>query len=466
METRMNDVLGTLERISGPKGFLSAEAAKDWKAGPWPGLNTRQARAVLRPASTAEAAELLRACHAAGQRVVPAGGLSGLVHGTDSDADEVVLSLERMNKILEVDPVGRTMTVEAGVPLQTIQEEAEKHGLFFPLDLGARGTATIGGNIATNAGGNRVIRYGMTRELVLGLEAVLADGTVLSHLNTLLKNNSGFDLKQLFIGTEGALGVVTRAVVRLFEKPKSQTVAILAVDHFDGVTKLLKHMDQALGGQLTAFEVMWGEVYEVFTTPPSKCRPPLAHGRAFYALVESMGGDQAADDARFEAALESALAKGIVADAAISQSLDQAHAFWAIRDSVYEYLRYGAFFTFDVSLPIRAMDGYVKEVKREMARALPGSVLGTFGHLGDCNIHFVACPMTDDPAARRKVEDIVYRPLGPLQGAVSAEHGIGLEKKDFLHLSRSPEEIAAMRRLKAALDPKGILNRGKVFAWE
>jgi FAD/FMN-containing dehydrogenase len=465
VETGVSDVTAALETFLGPKGFLPGAQAPHWKSGPWPGQTVAQAKAVLRPASTAEMSEVLRRCHAVGQRVVPVGGLSGLVHGTDCDADEMVLSLERMNRIVEVDPIGRTMIVEAGTPLQTVQEAAERHGLFFPLDLGARGSATIGGNIATNAGGNRVIRYGMTRDLVLGLEAVLADGTVLSHLNTLLKNNSGFDLKQLFIGTEGSLGVVTRAALRLFEKPRSQSVAILAVEAFDGVTRLLKHMDRSLGGQLTAFEVMWGDAYEVFTTPPSKCRPPLAHGRAFYVLVESMGGDQAADDARFEAALEGALTDGFVADAAISRSLDQVHDFWAIRDSVHEFLRYGPFITFDVSLPIRAMDSYVRGVKAEMARVFPGSVLGVFGHLGDCNIHFVACPMSKDPAARRNVEEIVYRPLGRLQGAVSAEHGIGLEKKDFLHLSRSADEIATMRRLKAALDPRGILNRGKVFDW-
>jgi FAD/FMN-containing dehydrogenase len=461
----MSDVTASLEALLGPKGYISGADAPQWKAGPWPGQTVRQAKAVLRPASTAEVSEVLKRCHAAGQRVVPAGGLSGLVHGTDSDADEIILSLERMNHILEIDAAGRTMTVEAGVPLQAIQEAADAKDLFFPLDLGARGSATIGGNIATNAGGNRVIRYGMTRELVLGIEAVLADGTVLSHLNTLLKNNSGFDLKQLFIGTEGALGVVTRAAVRLFEKPRAQTAALAACDDFEGVTRLLKHMDRSLGGQMTAFEVMWGDVYEVFTTPPSNNRPPLAHGKPFYALIESMGGDQAKDAERFEAALESALAGGMIADAALASSLDQVHAFWAIRDDVVQFIRYGAFFTFDVSLPITAMETYVAEVKAGMKRRFPNSVMGTFGHLGDCNIHFVACPQSIEPGAHRAIEDIVYHPLAKFRGTVSAEHGIGLEKKPYLHLSRSAEEIAMMRRLKAALDPRGILNRGKVVDW-
>lgn len=461
----MSDVAAALETLLGPNGFIPGAEAPQWKAGPWPGQNVRQAKAVLRPASTAQVSEVLRRCNAAGQRVVPVGGLSGLVHGTDSDADEVILSLERMSHILDIDTVGRTMTVEAGVPLQAIQEAADAQGLFFPLDLGARGSATIGGNIATNAGGNRVIRYGMTRELVLGIEAVLADGTVLSHLNTLLKNNSGFDLKQLFIGTEGALGVVTRATLRLFEKPRAQVAALVASDSFDGVTRLLKHMDQSLGGQMTAFEVMWGDVYEVFTTPPSNNRPPLAHGKPFYALIESMGGDQEKDAERFEAALEGALEGGMIADAVLASSLDQVHAFWAIRDDVVQFIRYGTFFTFDVSLPIVSMEAYVAEVKAGMKKRFPDSVMGTFGHLGDCNIHFVACPRDDNPAARRAVEDIVYQPLAKYRGAVSAEHGIGLEKKPYLHLSRSSEEIATMRRLKAALDPKGILNRGKVIDW-
>ncbi|HAH11207.1 MAG TPA: FAD-binding oxidoreductase [Alphaproteobacteria bacterium] len=459
----MSDTLQSLAAIVGPKGFIPEAEARDWKAGPWPGLNTRAARAVLRPASTQEVSAILKVCHEKGQRVVPAGGLTGLVHGTDSAADEIVLSLERMNHILEIDPTGRTMTVEAGVPLQTIQEAADQAGMFFPLDLGARGSATIGGNIATNAGGNRVIRYGMTRELILGLEAVLADGTVLSHLNTLLKNNAGFDLKQLFIGTEGSLGVVTRAVLRLFEKPRSQTAALVAASDFEGVTRLLKHMDQALGGQLTAFEVMWSDVYEVFTTPPANNRPPLPHGHAFYVLVESMGGDPEADAARFEKGLDGALAQGMIADAALAASLDQVHKFWAIRDDVVQFIRYGSFITFDVSLPIRAMETYVAEVKARMAERFPGSVMGTFGHLGDCNLHFVACPRTEDPAARASVEAIVYAPLAAIKGSVSAEHGIGLEKKAYLPLSRTPEEIATMQRLKSALDPKGILNRGKVI---
>lgn len=457
--------LEQLRATLGPAGFLPEAEVKDWKSGPWPGLNVRKARAVLRPASTAEVSAALKQCHAAGQRVVPAGGLSGLVHGTDTDESELVLSLERLNRIIEVDPIGRTMTVEAGVLLQAIQEEADKHQLFFPLDLGARGSATIGGNVATNAGGNRVIRYGMTRELVLGLEAVLADGTVLSHLNTLMKNNSGFDLKQLFIGSEGALGVVTRVVLRLFEKPVSQTAALVAADSFDAVARLLKHMDRSLGGQMTAFEVMWGDVYEVFTTPPSNNRPPLPQGSAYYVLIESMGSDQSADEAKFEAALSHALDQGIVADAALARSLDQVKSFWAIRDDVVQYIRYGAFFAFDVSLPIRKMDAYVSQVRQAMLARFPDAKLGTFGHLGDCNIHFVACVGSGEPAARKAVEEIIYAPLKAIGGTVSAEHGIGLEKKPYLHLSRTPDEIALMRALKRTLDPKGILNRGKIFDW-
>jgi FAD/FMN-containing dehydrogenase len=463
MDKGMNALTCELQTLVGPKGFIPESEAGQWKAGPWPGAHARQARAILRPADTGELSAILKHCHAAGQRVVPAGGLTGLVHGTDSNAGEIVVSLERMTRILNVDPVGRTMIVEAGVPLQTVQEEAERHGLFFPLDLGARGSATIGGNVSTNAGGNRVIRYGMMRPLVLGLEAVLADGTVLSNLNTLLKNNAGFDLKQLFIGTEGALGIVTKVVLRLFEKPISQTAAIAATGSFDQVTRLLKQMDQALGGQLSAFEVMWGDVYRIFTTPPALSRPPLPQVHNYYVLVEAMGGNQQRDAEAFEAALGGALEQGMIADAALARSLSEVHAFWAIRDDVIQFLRFGAFFTFDVSLPIRAMENYVAQVKEAMAKRFPGSTMGTFGHLGDCNLHFVACVGSGDAEARKAVEAIVYGPLEAISGSVSAEHGIGLEKKPYLQMSRTPEELATMRLLKRALDPKGILNAGKVF---
>src|SRR5690348_15447516 len=275
----MIDLVPELKKLLGENAVSdSAEAVKS-------GLGGRGRLgvpvAVVKPASTAEVASVLRLCHGAGQPVVPWGGLTGLVEGARSDG-AIALSLQRMNHIEEIDSEGATMTVEAGCVLQTACEAAEAKGLFFPLDLGARGSATIGGTIATNAGGNRVIRYGMMRDMVLGLEAVLADGTVLSSMNHLIKNNAGYDVKQLFIGTEGTLGIVTRAVLRLRPRPVSQNTAIAAIAGFAGLPALLRHMERRLGGTLSAFEVMWADFYQLVTTPPAKGRPPVPHGQPYY----------------------------------------------------------------------------------------------------------------------------------------------------------------------------------------
>ena len=278
------------------------------------GRSPMQAGLLVRPGSTAEVVTVLKACHAAGQPVVTHGGLTGLVHGADTAPGDLVLSLERMRRIESIDAVQRVAVVEAGVTLQALQEAADEQGLAFPLDLGARGSATLGGNAATNAGGNRVLRFGMTREMVLGLEAVLADGTVLPAMNALIKNNAGYDLKHLFIGSEGTLGVITRLALRLREKPARQDVAFVAVDSFDAVTGLLKHMDRALGGALSAFEVMWPAFYELVTTPPALGRAPLPHGSAYYVLVEALG---AGEDA-FGAALGAAKAASPAPSASIS----------------------------------------------------------------------------------------------------------------------------------------------------
>jgi FAD/FMN-containing dehydrogenase len=437
------------------EGADAAEAARS----NWSRLG--KPRAVLRPASTNEVSRILQLCHAERAPIVPWGGKTGLVEGANADG-AFALSLERMNRIEAVDPAGGTMTVDAGCILQNVAEAADSHGLFFPLDLGARGSATVGGNISTNAGGNRVIRYGMTREMVLGLEAVLADGMIVSSLNRLLKNNAGYDLKQLFIGTEGTLGVVTRAVLRLRPKPGSNAVALAAVDRFSSLPRLLRHVERGLAGMLSAFEVMWEDFYRLVTTPPAQGRAPLAHGRPYYVLIEQLGGDEAADMVQFERVLGEAIEQGLIADAVIAKSQAERNAIWSLRDDVAQCARNRPIFTFDVSLPISEMEDYVEAVRAALqARWSDKLSLMIFGHLGDCNLHLIIG--VGDADARHDVEAIVYGALEGRSGSVSAEHGIGLEKRLYLPLSRSEAEIAVMRRLKRALDPRNILNPGKIF---
>ena len=458
----MDNLLRELQSIVGEKGVLTGDAVSSRSAGIWR-ADTIQARAIIRPRNTAEVSAVMKACHAAGQSVVAHGGLTGLVEAQITAPEDVVVSLERMTAIEDINLVDRTMTLQSGVVLQTVQEAAEDVGLMYPLDIGGRGSCTIGGNIATNAGGNRVIRYGMTRDMVLGVEAVLADGTVVSSMNQMLKNNAGYDVKQLFIGTEGSLGIVTRAVLRLREKPKSQETMLVAVDSFAKVGELLKTMDAELGGTLSAFEVLWNDYYRLVTTPPALQQAPLGSDYPYYALIEAMGGDPEADHDKVEAALMRAYEAGLVADATMATSEAQRMELWAIRDDVEQTMRFDPCFVFDVSMRISRMEGYVEEVNERLAATFGEYKNFAFGHIGDGNIHFAISAGADEHTARRGVEAAVYEPLRAIEGSVSAEHGVGLEKKPYLSICRTEEEIALMRTLKAALDPKGILNPDKIF---
>ena len=452
-----------LREILPPQALVEGEALASRVAG---FMRKTKVGAVLlvRPGSTEELAAVLRECHAHRQAVVTHGGLTGLVHATDTTPADLVVSTERMRAIEEIDPVQRVAVVQAGVTLQALQEAVDAQGLAFPLDLGARGSATLGGNASTNAGGNRVVRYGMARDMILGVEAVLADGTVIPAMNRLIKNNAGYDLKHLFIGSEGTLGVISRLVLRLREKPARQDVALVAAPGFQELAALLKHMDRALGGSLSAFEAMWPEFYELVTTPPAQGRPPLAHGHALYALVESSGGEAPGEAGRLEAACEQAMAAGLLVDAAIAQSQAEAAAIWALRDDVGQVMRHGRPFAYDISLPIESMPRYLDAVRPAIAGRFPNHRTWVFGHLGDGNLHLVSFVGDDSPQARVDADAIVYRPLEALGGSVSAEHGIGFEKKDWLGISRSPQEIDLMRSLKHCLDPLGILNPGRIFS--
>ena len=455
----MKEIREQLKALLGPGGAVespSISAVGNWRGHPY------NSPLLLRPETTEQVAAILRLCNQHRQAIVVHGGLSGMVGGTSSDRNEICISLERLQKIESIDKLGRTMIVESGVRLQDVQEAASTEGLFFALDLGARGSATIGGNIATNAGGNQVIRYGMAREQVLGLEVVLADGTILSSMNHLLKNNAGYDLKHLFIGSEGTLGVVTKAVLRLRPAMPARNTALVATDQFDKLPRLLSHIESALGGKLSAFEAIWDNYYQLAIQGPHLGTPPLAQRHPYYALIESTGSNAEAESKVFLAALESALNAGLIDDAVLAKSAKEQDSLWAIRDNIDSLAAIAPIIIFDVGLPIGAMEAYLKQIEAELKNQLGLSKIAVFGHLGDSNLHIVVGTETEDLAVYHRIEEILYAPLQALGGSISAEHGIGLEKKRYLHYSRNTEEIATMQLLKRTFDPNNILNPGKV----
>lgn len=461
----MDKLLNDLIAIVGPAGVLLGDDVSQRSVDWFTGAPCR-AKAIIRPRNTEQLSNVMALCYQADQPVVTHGGMTGIVHGGVASPEELVVSLELMNQIEEIDHVGSTIQVQAGVTLQQVQEAAGEIDMQFPLDLGARGSCTIGGNIATNAGGIRVIRYGMMRQQVLGLEAVLSDGTVVSSLNKMLKNNAGYDLKQLFIGSEGTLGIVTRAVLRLQPYMPSEQTALVAVPSFDALTKLLSLASQELANSLSAFEALWNNHYKLMTTDSGKHAPLLADDSPFYAIIETLGLDETQDAEHFSLILQKALEAGLITDAVLASSRAQRQGIWAIREDIEELVKeLKPMFSYDVSLPIPHMNAYVDILEEKLQAQWPqvGKMV-VFGHLGDGNLHIMITVRDDSPQSRRQVEQLVYSPLKEYGGSISAEHGIGLEKRDYLSISRTSEEIALMKRLKTALDPKWLLNPGKVVA--
>jgi FAD/FMN-containing dehydrogenase len=420
-------------------------------------------QAVFRPRSTAEVSRILARCHAEGVPVVVQGGMTGLVCGALPRTNEIVISLERMNRIEAIDVKAATAIVEAGAVLEMVQKQVEALSLSFPLDLGARGSCTIGGNIATNAGGNRVIRYGMMRELVLGLEVVLADGTVIENLRKYFKNNTGFDLKQYFIGSEGTLGVITRAVLRLFPLPAERAVACCSLSCFSNVIALLDLMRRRLGGELTAFEVMWHS-YFVRATALPHVKPPLPADRTFYVIVEASSVDATNIRDRFESLLAQAHEAALIDNAVIAKSEAEAASIWRIRDaSVDVHAAIRPAISLDVSLAIDRMEEFAASADEAAQAVDPRSCIVVFGHLGDGNLHVSVHHADDRPDLGEALERRIYDLVAACGGSISAEHGIGISKRPYLRHSRTETEIALMRAIKKAIDPKGILNPGRIF---
>jgi FAD/FMN-containing dehydrogenase len=417
--------------------------------------------AVLMPKSVEEVAAMLALCHRHGQPIAVQGGLTGLVAGGHPLAGEVALSLEKLTGIEEIDTESSTLTALAGTPLQVIQQAAEEAGLICAIDLGARGSATIGGNVSTNAGGNQVLRYGMTRRNVLGLEVVLADGTVVTSLNKMMKNNAGYDWMQLFIGSEGTLGVVTRVVLQLHPWPQGIETALIAVDGAATALKLLRALEREAPNGLLVFEAMWREFY-ARAVDTIGLAPALPLGSELYLLVEAPMG--AGGRGAFEDLLGSLSERGLIADAVIAGSGNERARLWAFRESIYHYIRHWPLHvSYDISLPLNRMAEGVDALRAAGRTIAPDVEIVIFGHLADSNLHIVAYGPENRAELPKLCHEAIYRTTRALGGSISAEHGIGRVKKPYLPLSRSPAELALMRTLKQALDPAGILNPGRVI---
>ncbi|MDC0004394.1 FAD-binding oxidoreductase [Porticoccaceae bacterium] len=458
----MSTLLDQLNASLDASSLIIGDAISDKYFADWSGADPCPPAALLKPKTTDELSTIMALCHQHNQPVVVQGGLTGLAGGATPKAGEFAISLERMSAIEEIDTTAMTLTAHAGTPLQVLQEAAAEHDLFLPLDLGARGSCMIGGNIATNAGGTEVIRYGMTRSMVLGLEAVLADGTVISSMNKMVKNNSGYDLKHLFIGSEGTLGIVTRVVLQLQPKSRSSHTALCALNNYESVTHLLIELKRNLGSGLTGFELMWDSYYDKVMEVVPTLTSPFAEAHPFYLLVEYKDNDEATGNQRFESILFAQLEAGLLTDAVIAQSHQDAATFWQIRDGIGELFQVlGPVSNQDVSLPITEIGVFAEDLDQRLKAKYPNIGVLLFGHIGDNNLH--VCAYTGREEDKRRINEDIMLMIGEYSGAITAEHGIGVLKRDFLPLSRTDSEIALMKTIKLAMDPKNILNPGRVI---
>ena len=464
-------VLDALRAAVGPKGWTSdpAELAPHLVEGR--GLYRGASPLLLKPATTAEVAAIVRICADTGTGIVPQGGNTGLVGGAVpfEKGDEVIVNLGRLNRIRAVDPLNDTLTAEAGCVLAQVQAAADAANRLFPLRIGSEGSCQIGGNLSTNAGGTAVLRYGNMRELVLGLEVVLPDGRVWDGLRGLRKDNTGYDLKQLFIGAEGTLGIITAAVLKLFPKPQAVEAAFAAVPSVAAAVELLAAAKARSGGQVTGFELMPRIGLDFVLRHIPNTRDPLAGRHAWYVLVELSSG-QGGEALRqmLEAVLAEGMRRGLVVDATIAASRAQADQFWRLRDGLAEAQKpEGGSIKCDISVPVSRIAEFIARAGAAVEALVPGVRLVSFGHIGDGNVHFNSSqPVGADTAAFLarwpEVTGAVHAIAAELGGSISAEHGLGRLKRDEITRFKPAVEIELMRTLKRALDPRGILNPGKV----
>ena len=463
--------LEAVDRLVGTRGWsIDPERIGPHAAEPW-GTARGHSPLLLRPATTAEVAALLQLCHAESVPIVPQGGNTGLVGAGVPDASGrlAILSLGRLNRIRALDPLNDTITVEAGCVLETVQEAAAEANRLFPLALGAQGSCQIGGNLSSNAGGINVLRYGMARALVLGLEVVLADGRIWDGLRALRKDNTGYDLKQVFIGAEGTLGVITAAVLRLLPRPRERQTVWLAVPTPRAAVALLGLMRERLGDTVSSFELLSGGCVDLVLRYLPGARAPLARPAPWYVLAEAAWSLAGGLGAELERVLEEALRRGLIVDGVIAKSEAERRALWALRENPTEAMaREGLVLRHDIAVPVSRVPELIEQGEIALAATLPGVRIMPFGHLGDGNIHYNLLQppgMSGDDfrAGAERVQRLVFDVVAGLGGSISAEHGIGGLKRAELAACKPAVELALMRTLKAALDPKGILNPGAVL---
>ena len=469
MRTLAPDLLARFIGIVGQKYAVTDPSAQEPYLVEMRDLYHGQTPVVLRPGSVNEVAAILKLANETKTAIVPQGGNTGLVGGQIPFSGEIVLSLTRLDKIREVDAVSNTMTCEAGVTLQRAREAAAAADRLYPQLLPSEGTCTIGGNLATNAGGVAAIAHGIARTHALGLEVVLADGRVLHNLNKLKKDNTGYDLKNLFIGSEGTLGIITAASLRLVPRPRSIETAFVGVPSPQASVDLLGIASERTAGGVTSFELMAHSGVDAVIKHDAASRNPLAGPHPWYVLIELSSQARSGLREVLEEILSEGQQKGLVLDATIADSLGQGKAFWRIREMFGEVQRHiGASIKHDVSVPVAAIPAFIEEVNAAVTKFIPGCRPLPFGHVGDGNIHYnVTQPEGADKekflARWDEVNDVVFAVVKKFGGSISAEHGVGVMKRDILHLYKDPVALELMRGLKHMLDPNGILNPGKVL---
>ena len=468
----MSAILDRMAGIVGAKNVVTDADAMVPYLKEWRDLFRGKAQAIVRPGTVAEVVELVKLAAETGTALVPQGGNTGLVGGQIpiGEGREIVLSLQRLDKVRTVDTDGDTMIVEAGVTLKRAQDAAEAAGRLFPLSLASEGSCTIGGNLSTNAGGTAVLAYGNARDLCMGLEVVLPDGRIWNGLRQLRKDNTGYDLKNLFIGAEGTLGIITAAVLKLFPMPAARATAFLAVPSPEAALELLNAAKAGAGGTLTTFELMPRVGLDFVLRHAAGARDPLSGPSPWYVLMEVSAQVPAGLDEAVETFLGEALEKGIVTDAALAGSLTQRADFWKLREMLSEVqIHEGGSIKHDVSVPVHATPEFLNRAIAAVEAMVPGCRPVPFGHLGDGNIHFnVSQPVGADKAGFlanwSEMNEMVHAIVAELKGSISAEHGIGRLKRDLLPGVKDPVELDLMRSIKKTLDPQGIFNPGSVLA--